>query len=181
MPKEYASAMIEVASAARAAFGALDLDQLARLVDQLPVLLWSTDEQLRVTSRRGGGLDLLGPVPTPQEGLRVGDGSVEAPAESARAVAAHRAALLGTPTAYEVTIRGRTFSARVEPLRESVAGGGDGRIVGVMGMAFDITARRRAEDALRESEARLRTIIESEPECVKLLDARPQAGFAFPQ
>src|SRR6266566_2243408 len=90
MPKEYASAMIEVASAARAAFGALDLDQLARLVDQLPVLLWSTDQQLRVTSRRGGGLDLLGPVPTPQEGLRVGDGSVEAPAESARAVAAHR-------------------------------------------------------------------------------------------
>jgi len=172
MPKEYASAMIEVASAARAAFGALDLDQLARLVDQLPVLLWSTDEQLRVTSRRGGGLDLLGPVPTPQEGLRVGDGSLEAPAESARAVAAHRAALLGTPTAYEVTIRGRTFSARVEPLRESVAGGGDGRIVGVMGMAFDITDRRRAEDALRESEARLRTIIETEPECVKLLDAQ---------
>ena len=80
--------------------------------------------------------------------------------------------MLGTPTAYEVTIRGRTFSARVEPLRESVAGGGDGPIVGVMGMAFDITDRRRAEDALRESEARLRTIIESEPECVKLLDAQ---------
>src|SRR6266545_2312457 len=173
MPKEYASAMIEVASAARAAFGALDLDQLARLVDQLPVLLWSTDDQLRVTSRRGGGLGLLGPVPTPQEGLWVGDGSVEEAAESARAIAAHRAALLGTPTAYEISIRGRTFSARVEPLRASGAGGGGGgAIVGVMGMAFDITDRRRAEDALRESEARLRTIIESEPECVKLLDAQ---------
>jgi len=28
---------------------------------------------------------------------------------------------------------------------------------------FDVTDRHRAEDALRESEARLRTIIESEP------------------
>ena len=34
----------------------------------------------------------------------------------------------------------------------------------------DITARKRAEGALRESEDKLRTIFENEPECVKLLD-----------
>ena len=46
----------------------------------------------------------------------------------------------------------------------------DGKICGVVGVAVDVTDRRRAEDALRESEARLRTIIETEPECVKLVD-----------
>src|SRR3989441_8343558 len=144
----------------------LDQAQLARLVDQLPVLLWSADEHLNVTSRHGGGLSLLGPPPGPDEGLRVGDG-VENPADSALAIRAHERALCGEATTYEVTFRGRTFSARVEPLRES-----NGQVSGVIGVAFDVTDRRRAEDARRESEARLRTIIESEPECVKLVDTQ---------
>jgi len=71
----------------------------------------------------------------------------------------------GEATTYEVSFRGRTFTCRVEPLYEP-----HGRICGVAGICFDITERRRAELALQESETRLRTIIESEPECVKLLD-----------
>src|SRR5467141_5284035 len=151
-------------AAAPSRFGALDPEQLGRLVDQLPVLLWSTDGELRVTSRRGGGLALLATMSTPDHDLRVGS-VVENPEETERAIAAHRAALRGEATAYEISFRGRTFSARVEPLREP-----NGHIGGVIGVAFDVTDRHRAEDALRESEARLRTIIESEPECVKLVD-----------
>jgi PAS domain S-box-containing protein len=55
----------------------------------------------------------------------------------------------------------------------------------VRGMARDITERKRAEDALRASESLRRTIIESEPDCVKLvapdctlLDMNP-AGLAM--
>ncbi|MEX2156900.1 MAG: PAS domain S-box protein [Gemmatimonadales bacterium] len=145
--------------------GGLDPTQLGRLVDHLPVLLWSADEELRVTSRHGGGLALLGPLPEHLDELRVGEGA-EDPAEGARAVQAHQAALRGEPTTYEVTFRGRSFSARVEPLCDA-----HGRIYGVVGIAYDITDRRRVEFALRESETRLRTIIESEPECVKLVDS----------
>ncbi len=143
--------------------GGLDPTQLGRLMDQLPVLVWSTDEDLRLTSRYGGGLALVGPVPGPAEGLRVGE--VESPSEAVRAVEAHRAALRGEAKTYEVCFRGRTFSCRVEPLYESHGG-----ICGVAGICFDITDRRRAELALQESETRLRTIIETEPECVKLVD-----------
>jgi PAS domain S-box-containing protein len=44
-----------------------------------------------------------------------------------------------------------------------------GRFTGSLAMLTDITDRRRAEVALRDSERRLRTIIETEPECVKVL------------
>ena len=135
--------MAEVASLAARAFGILDPEQLGRLVDQLPVLLWSTDEQLRVTSRRGGGLSLLGPIAMAESGVWVGQ-AAESPAGANPAVAAHRAALAGNPTAYELTVRGRTFSARVEPLRNA-----RGAICGVAGVAFDITDLRESEERLR--------------------------------
>jgi PAS domain S-box-containing protein len=134
------------------------------MLNHLPVLLWSTDADLRVTSRLGGGFVSLEPTVGATEGWRVGD-NVENPAEAVRAVAAHQAALRGEPTTYEITVRGRTVSARVEPLRKP-----GGRIAGVVGMAFDVTERHRAEAALRESETRLRTIIETEPDCVKIVD-----------
>ena len=42
-------------------------------------------------------------------------------------------------------------------------------IVSYLGIQRDISQRRQSEKALRESEARLRTIIDAEPECVKVL------------
>jgi PAS domain S-box-containing protein len=41
----------------------------------------------------------------------------------------------------------------------------------VIGTLLDITARKNAEKALQKSEQRMRTIIESEPECVKILNS----------
>ncbi len=42
--------------------------------------------------------------------------------------------------------------------------------LGLVGVISDVTERRRAEEALRQSEKMLQTIIDTEPECVKLLD-----------
>ena len=144
--------MMESALTALGLSGDLWLGQFARLVDQLPVVLWSTDPQLRITAIRGGGA-LAG-----EEGKTIEE-AFENPTQAAPAVAAHRSALRGESLAYETVFHGRAFSARVEPLV-----GPQGDVVGVVGFAYDVTDRH-------DTQERLRTIIASEPDCVKQLDA----------
>src|SRR6266566_3628485 len=155
-------------------------EHLIKLVNQMPAVMWSTDADLQLTSRSGGVLAVFDHLPGTADGIPIG--TFVDPEDRETVLAAHRAALGGQSAFYETRFQGRIFSARVEPLRD-----GSGPIVGVVGLAFDITERRRAEDALRESETRFRTIIESEPECVKLLDAEGRlldmnpAGLAMVQ
>ncbi len=47
----------------------------------------------------------------------------------------------------------------------------DGRIIGVVGIVRDITARKRVEDRLQESEERFRTLIEHSPNTIALIGA----------
>ncbi len=46
----------------------------------------------------------------------------------------------------------------------------DGKPTTLRGVMVDITSQKRVEMALRESEEKLRTIVDNEPECVKLVD-----------
>ena len=48
----------------------------------------------------------------------------------------------------------------------------NGEVFGVLGVYEDITAHKQAEEALREREATLRTLIEANPESLFLLDTR---------
>ena len=60
----------------------------------------------------------------------------------------------------------RTFTAYPTPLFDEA-----GRLTGAVNMLVDITERKRAEQTLRESEERFRAIVETTPECVKLVAA----------
>ncbi|MDO9082515.1 MAG: PAS domain S-box protein, partial [Humidesulfovibrio sp.] len=53
----------------------------------------------------------------------------------------------------------------------------DGKIVGTVGYAQDITEHKHAQDALRESEEFNRTIIESSPDCIKVVDGDGRLVF----
>jgi PAS domain S-box-containing protein len=57
-------------------------------------------------------------------------------------------------------------SLTISPIRDAA-----GRIIGASNVARDVSERKRIEGALRESEERFRAIVETTPECVKLVSA----------
>ena len=123
-------------------------------IQQVPAVLWTTDEELRFTSSLGAGLSALGLAPNQVVGLSLeqylGAGSV--------GLDRHRLALRGESAGYEYEHEDRAFTVHVEPLRDA-----EGAIRGTVGIALDITDARRADRALRESEARLRQVIDLVP------------------
>jgi two-component system, cell cycle sensor histidine kinase and response regulator CckA len=119
---------------------------LRLLFEQLPVIVWSVDRDLRIDSAAGSGLRDLGLSPGEIVGLTVaellGDDAV-----STGALERHASALAGNAVVYDTTWRGRDFHLRLEPLREA---GGD--IVGCVGVALDVTERRRIEASYSETQ-----------------------------
>jgi PAS domain S-box-containing protein len=57
-------------------------------------------------------------------------------------------------------------SLTISPIRDA-----EGKVIGASNVARDVTEQKRMERALRESEERFRAIVETTPECVKLLSA----------
>ncbi|MBA2382579.1 MAG: PAS domain S-box protein, partial [Chloroflexi bacterium] len=123
--------------------------RLRLLVDHLPAIAWTTDVDLLVTSMTGEGLACLGLAEDAFTGRAVTgqfDPQVEVEREGRVALAsAHREALLGHSGSYRVMVSERTSQAHVQPVRV------DGRIVGVVGLALDLTDRLELEARLERS------------------------------
>jgi len=119
---------------------------LEATLDQLPAILWTTDTQLRLTSLRGAALRSVGLDADTALGHRLDRVLADERARN-QAVEAHERALQGASASFELGSGGRLFDARVEPL-----GGPPGGVVGVVGLAMDVTEARRLEDRLRAAQ-----------------------------
>jgi PAS domain S-box-containing protein len=119
---------------------------------QLPAILWTTDRDLRFTSFSGAGLVALKLKPDQVVGLPLQKYFYFSTAEETHpALAAHRRAIAGESVTYEVQLGERLYECHVEPLYDAQC-----QCAGAIGLALDITERKRAAEALQQSEAQLR-------------------------
>jgi len=77
----------------------------------------------------------------------------------------------GAVTDYPLAIRHACGKVTDVLYNATVYHDGDGKVLGVFAAARDITERKQIEAKLISSEYRLRTIIDNEPECIKIVDA----------
>ena len=148
---------LERATEARAEAASLQEQAVAQLaeserrfsiaISQAPVIMWTTDADLRLTWGSGAVLESLGLDPSAFRGEPV---SEVFPGEGdASPAAMHRLALLGRSVHRELAWKDRWFEMRLEPIRAA-----DGCVRGIIGIALDLTEHRRTEEALRLSEER---------------------------
>jgi diguanylate cyclase (GGDEF)-like protein/PAS domain S-box-containing protein len=129
---------------------------LPSIADQIPAIVWTTDVDLRVTSRSGAGpKSLVLPTRVVGASLREQYDRGELTAES---VDAHRQALAGQSVSYQIPLADRYYDAHVKPLRNE-----GGAIVGVVGLAVDVSDRERALVQARRSQLELEDFVEHTP------------------
>ncbi|MEO8794979.1 MAG: PAS domain S-box protein, partial [Daejeonella sp.] len=79
---------------------------------------------------------------------------------------------LGSKDNYEITWKTKRGGNLVTLVSPTPVVDDNGEINGAVAVFTDITERRRSEKALEESERRLRSILQTEPDCIKLLDIK---------
>jgi two-component system cell cycle sensor histidine kinase/response regulator CckA len=125
-------------------------NQLARLVEQMPALLWTTDLDLNMIQVEGNGLGHLKRSPRSIPGMPLAE-FFEQEAANFPVLAAHCSALGGLAQAFEFTLDNTTFWGIAEPLFNTTW-----NLIGTIGVAVDISLRKNAEEMRLQLELRQR-------------------------
>jgi PAS domain S-box-containing protein len=126
--------------------------RLRTVVACASVILFATDKNGVFTLCEGEGLNSLSLTP----GELVGQSVFEVYADSPQVGENIRRALKGDAFTASVTVRDLIFEMRYSPLTDEQE-----NVLGVIGVATDITENRRAEISIRESEERYRELFEN--------------------
>ncbi len=139
------------------------------MANTAPVLIWMSDTTRRCVWFNRQWLEFVGR----EMARETGDGWVENvhPDDVDRCFATY-AESFATRRPFAMEYRLRRHDGEYRWLLDTGVPRFDtgGEFAGFIGSCVDVSERKRAEAALRESEERLLAIIENEPECVKVLD-----------
>lgn len=113
------------------------------LLETLPVILWTTDAELRLCSLSGGSCRDLGLQASALIGEPLPRWSADGRPDFAP-LAEHERALAGAVVTYAFEWEDRTYRAHVAPRR-----GDEGKVAGCTGLAVDATARRLSDELFR--------------------------------
>ncbi len=136
-------------------------ERLRTLVANAPVMLFAVDREGVITTAEGREMRTVGVRPEDHVGRSVFDLYGDNP----EVIAGVRRALAGAEFTSVVKRWSRTYHVHALPVRAA-----DGTIAGGVAVATDTTERKRAEEALQESEERYRTLLESTSDSVYVLD-----------
>ncbi len=117
--------------------------QLRQVVEQMPLLLWTTDQHLRITSSWGSGGQHAESETVEVTGIPVSD-YLKCHDTNTTPMAHHYAALRGESVRFDYQCRDQVLEVHLEPLRSA-----SGEIVGCIGAGLDITQRKRTEEQVR--------------------------------
>jgi len=146
-------------------------EQLRVAIEQVPAVLWTSDEELRFTSSLGAGLTALGLTPNQV----VGSSVIDYLGADNPAVPLMRRALAGESVGFEYQRAGRYFAAHVEPLRR-----GTEPPHGTIGIALDITPERYARGLVESQAMYFRSLIENAHDGISVIDADGVIRFEAP-
>lgn len=117
--------------------------QFRLLMEQMPVMVWTTDQNLRITSNWGTRLEMY-PI---QQGDLTGKTIFEllkSADRHATPIVQHYEALRGTSSHFEYERENRVLEIHVQPLRSASK-----EIIGCISVAQDITDRKKSEEQIR--------------------------------
>ena len=140
-------------------------EQYRALVAALPDPVFVHNERGEYVAANAAAAAALGMAPEELVGKRLeeiwpGDVADRRLALVRQVFATGRSAM-GDENEVQTPLGPRSFSTKLAPVKD-----GSGRVRYVIGIARDITDRKRAEDALRESEQRYRTVVEDQTELI---------------
>lgn len=136
-------------------------DRLMMIINNAPLIMFSLDRDGRVTASEGKGLARVGLRP----GQLVGKTIAEVYPDAAPSLAAIRRAFSGESVSFLAEGQGVFFDSHYEPHFDQ-----DGQVIGMTGLAIDMTEQTRTQSALRESEERLQLFLKYAPAGVAMFD-----------
>jgi PAS domain S-box-containing protein len=116
---------------------------LRLLMEQMPVVFWTADLRLRITSHWGSGFRGLRAFRGNPPGQTIHE-YLGCPRDQETPVKQHLDALSGVASRFEYRRRKRVFDMSIEPMRNT-----SGAVIGCIGVALDITDRKKTEEEIR--------------------------------